>query len=243
MPAPWPHTARTDTTMTDAMPNTSALRRLMVWLSPAFPTGGFAYSHGLEWAVEAGDVVDRQTLHHWLADILRHGGGRSDAILFRHAHATAADVAGLRDLAELAAALGPSRERRAETLGQGGAFAAALAPWPTPPLAALGAEIGADRIAYPVAVGAACGAHGIPADAAAGAYLTAFTANLISAAVRLIPLGQSAGVAALAGLEAVIEEVATATAGATLDDLGGACFRADITAMRHETQYTRLFRS
>jgi len=221
----------------------SALRRLMVWLSPAFPTGGFAYSHGLEWAVEAGDVTDRRTLHDWLADILRRGGGWSDAILVRHAHAAAHDIATLRDLAELAAALGPSRERRAETLGQGGAFVAALTPWPTPLLAGLAGEIGAERIAYPVAVGAACGAHGIPADAASGGYLTAFAANLISAAVRLIPLGQSAGVAALAGLDATIGEVAATSAEATLDELGGACFRADIAAMRHETQYTRLFRS
>ena len=127
------------------------------------------------------------------------------------------------------------RERRLETLDQGTAFIAAAAAWRPPPLP--------DRVAYPVAVGALAGHHGIDADATTAAYLQAFAANLISAAVRLVPLGQSTGLRALAALEPVILQVAAASRTATLDDLGGCAFRSDLAAMRHETQHTRLFRT
>ena len=130
-----------------------------------------------------------------------------------------------------------------ETLGQGGAFIAAATPWHTPALIALVARIGRERIAYPVAVGALAGAHAIAEDAVAAGYLETFIANLISAAVRLVPLGQTAGLRVLATLEPVILRVAEQTRTATLDDIGGCAFRSDIAAMRHETQYTRLFRS
>jgi urease accessory protein len=208
------------------------LLRLLAWLSPAFPTGAFAYSHGIEWAVEVGDITDGDTLRDWLADLLVHGAARSDAILLRHAHRRDAD---LDALAELAAAAAPSRERQAETLNQGAAFIRAARSWGCPTLP--------DPVAYPVAVGALAGLHGIDADATATAYLQGVMTNLISAAVRLVPLGQSTGLVVLAALEPVILRVAAETRGATLDDLGGAAFRSDLAAMRHETQYTRLFRS
>jgi urease accessory protein len=147
----------------------------------------------------------------------------------------------LTNIAELAAATQPSRERQAETLGQGGAFALAASVWGAPLLAAL-LDTGGPA-PYPVAVGALAAAHGVAEDDAALGLLHAFTANLVSAAVRLVPLGQTAGLRVLAMLEATVAEVAAGTGTATLDDLGGACFRSDIAAMRHETQYTRLFRS
>src|SRR5437763_6076461 len=140
------------TTMTIADP---ALIRLLMWLSPAFPTGGFAYSHGLEWAVEAGDVRDQDSALDWIADLLAHGAGRSDAILLRHAH-RAPDVETLRDLAELATATAASRERRLEMLGQGAAFAAAASVWGGSPLQALPRE----GIPLVVAFGATAAAHG-----------------------------------------------------------------------------------
>ena len=212
----------------------TALLRMLTWLSPAFPTGAFAYSHGLEWAVEAGDVRDESTLREWLEDILERGTGWSDAILLRHAwHAP--DAAALAAIAELAAAMGPSRERRQETLDQGDAFLRAAATWGAPQLAG--------RMAYPVAVGAVAAMHGVPEDAACAGFLHAFATNLVSAAVRLVPLGQSAGLRVLALLEPVLLGVADSTRGLGLDELGGACFRSDIAAMRHETQYTRLFRT
>ena len=219
---------------------TTDLTKLLTWLSPAFPTGAYAYSHALEWAVEAGDVRNETDLLAWLGDVLRHGSGRADAILLRHAHA-ARDPAALAAVAELAAAAQPARERRAETLGQGDAFAIAAEVWGAPWLSALRAT--GQPIAYPVAVGALAAAHGVPADPAALAFLHGFAANLVSAAVRLVPLGQTAGLRVQSALEPIIREVAEATRGAALDDLGGACFRSDIAAMRHETQYTRLFRT
>ena len=219
---------------------TGGLVALLTWLSPAFPTGGFAYSHGLEWAVEAGDVGDEAGLLGWLEDVLRHGAGRADGVLLRQAY-RAADLAGLMAVAELGAAVQPCRERRAEAVGQGDAFAIAAEVWGAPLLAALRAAGGA--IVYPVAVGALARAHGVAEDAAALGFLQAFAANLVSAAVRLVPLGQTAGLRVLAALEGVMREVAEETRAATLDDLGGACFRSDIAAMRHETQYTRLFRT
>ena len=209
-----------------------ALLHLLTWLSPAFPTGAFAYSHGIEWAVDAGDIIDGDTLRDWLADLLTHGAPRTDTILARYAQHPHADLA---MLAELAAATAPARERQAETLNQGAAFMRAARPWGCPNLP--------DPVAYPIAVGALAALHRIDPDATAIAYLHAITVNLISAAVRLVPLGQSTGLAVLAALEPVILRVATETRSATLDDLGGAAFCSDLTAMRHETQYTRLFRS
>ena len=208
------------------------LARLLWFASPAFPTGGFAYSHGLEWAVEAGDVRDAAALSDWLAIVLRDGSGRSDAILLRHAHRAAHDPEGIGLLAELAAAAAPGRERRLETVAQGEAFCLAASAWSDGPPAA-----------YPVAFGAVCGRQGIGEDAACIGYLTSWLGMLVSAGLRLVPLGQSAGLGVLRGLEALLLEVAAETSTAGLDDIGTACFRADIAAMRHETQYSRLFRS
>jgi len=219
-----------------------SLLRLLTWLSPAFPTGGFAWSHGLEWAVEAGDVRDEATLRAWLGAVAAQGAGRSDAILLRHAYRVR-DVEALTEVAALAWAAAPGRERQAETLGQGTAFTLAAAPWPAPLLEALAARIGTAAIAHPVAVGALAAAQGIDEEDVAAGYLHGFVANLTSAGMRLIPLGQSAGLRVIAALEGVVLAVAAATRDAALEDVGGACLRADIAAMRHETQYTRLFRS
>jgi urease accessory protein len=224
---------------------TAALTRLMTWLSPAYPVGAYSYSHGIEWAVEAGDIRDRPTLVAWIEDVMRFGGGWSDAVLFAAGFraAAAGDRAALAGIAELAAAYAPSRERHLETTAQGAAFIAATrAAWPAAALEALAAAL-EPPIAYPVAVAAAAAAHRLALEAALPAYLLAFAANLVSAGLRLIPLGQTDGQRAIAALEPVLRSVAEAAAGAGLDDLGGAAWRADIAAMRHETQYTRLFRT
>jgi urease accessory protein len=224
-------TMTTTTITTDHRP----LLNLLAWLSPAFPVGGFAYSHGLEWAVEAGDVHDGATLRDWLVDVLENGSGRTDAILLRAAHRAWDDADRLAIIAETGLAIAPARERRDETLNQGRAFGLAMTAW--------GGLAGPADMPYSVAIGVACGGHAVPQDDAAMAFLQAFSASLISAAVRLVPLGQSAGLRVLADLEPVILAVAEATRPATLDDLGGCAFRSDVAAMRHETQYTRLFRS
>jgi urease accessory protein len=233
----------TTTTIHTSMGTDAAtLTRLLSWLSPAFPVGGFAYSHGLEWAVEAGDVHDPATLSDWIDAQLAHGSGRTDAILLAHAHRAAGDGAALDALAETARALAPSRERLLETTAQGRAFAAAVAPWAMPGVVALAARHGA-LMPYPIAVGAACGAAGILLSQALPAWLNAFAAWLISAAVRLVPLGQAQGLHVQAALESCIAATAQDAAFATLDEIGGSCFRADLASLRHETQYTRLFRS
>ncbi len=225
--------------MSDLAP--AALLRLLAWLSPSFPTGGFAYSHGIEQAVEAGDIAGADSLGDWLRDMLAFGAARNDAILLRAAWA-ARSAAKLADVAELAAACCASRERQAETLAQGTAFWLAARAWPCAAVENLrGAEAG--PVAYPVAVGAMARAHGIGADEACLAYLQAMAANLISAGVRLIPLGQTAGLRLLATLEPEILQAAELSRVCGVADLGGFCLQADIAAMRHETQYTRLFRS
>jgi urease accessory protein len=224
-----------------------ALLRLLAWLSPAFPTGAFAYSHGLEWAVETADVTDGPTLQGWLSDVITHGAGRSDTILLRHAHRSSRDPVGLAEVIALATAMAPARERQAEALDQGRAFLLATAPWGLPWGLPRGLPRGLPdlppRTSHAVAVGALSGRHGIAEDDAAAAYLQTFTANLISAAVRLVPLGQTTGLRVLAALESIVLQTAAATRNSALDDVGGCAFRSDLAAMRHETQYTRLFRS
>lgn len=238
-------TRHMNTTSTGIHMDDAALYRLMTWLSPGFPVGAYAYSHGLEWAVEDGGVRDRDTLEHWLEDIFQHGGGRSDAILFQHAWtaANAGDRDRFAEINDLAIALAPSRERRVETVDQGRAFLIAIAPtWPWDGAIDIAAHQGAD-IAYPIAVAMAAAGHKVPVRPALHAYLHAVAANLVSAGVRLIPLGQTEGQQLLAHLEPTVHALASEALSADLDGLGGAAFLADIASMRHETQYTRLFRS
>jgi len=223
----------------------SALYRLMAWLSPAYPVGAFSYSSGIEWAVESGDIKDAETLRRWLEVILQQGGGFCDAVFFVHTHLAVArdDDKAVRAVAELAAAFAPSKERYLETTAQGRAFIEATgAAWPCAALDRL-AAIWDGAIAYPVAVAVAAAGHGIAVDAALNAYLHAVTANLISAGVRLIPLGQTDGQRLLAAFEPVVAATTARALATPLDQAGGAAFRADIASMRHETQYTRLFRS
>lgn len=223
----------------------AALYRLMAWLSPSYPVGAFSYSSGIEWAVDAGDIVDAATLTDWLSLMMSHGAGFCDAVLFMHAHCAASenDEAALHDVAELAAAFSPTRERHLETTAQGRAFVdATRAAWPCEALSLL-ARAWDGPVAYPVAVAVACAGHGIASDAALPAFLHAVAANWISAGVRLIPLGQTDGQSVLAALETVIAVTAPKALASSLDDIGSATFRTDIASMRHETQYTRLFRS
>ena len=208
--------------------NARALYRLMAWLSPAYPIGAFSYSSGIEWAIEARDITDAATLERWLAVMIGEGNGFCDAVFFAHAHRAAAqrDDKALRAVAELAAVFAASQERHLETTAQGRAFLdATRAAWPTPALDRLLA-IWDGAAALPVAV----------AVAGAGA-------NLVSAGVRLVPLGQTDGQRVLAALEPVVAATAARALATPLDDVGGAAFRADLASMRHETQHTRLFRS
>jgi len=242
-------TSITPTVITMSAPGTEAESfpelPLLLWLSPAFPVGSFAYSHGLEWTVEAGDVTDAAGLRDWLGDLLRFGAPRNDAILFASAFRAAAakDKEEIARLNELAVALAGAAERRLETVAQGGAFLAAMrGAWPTPAFDLIEAQ-GGEPVAYPIAVALAASGHGLALAPSLQAFVLSLLANLVSAAVRLGPIGQSDGQRVLAGLLHEVRRLAAEAADATPDDLGGCALRSDIAAMRHETQYSRLFRS
>lgn len=223
-----------------------ALYRLLAWLSPAYPIGGFSYSHGVETAIEEGFVTNRASLVAWLQTVLDAGTGRVDGALFAAAWraADARDWPAFDSIAERAAAWRGTSEMALESRQQGGSFLSITrTAWPNPDLDAAHERLSGE-IALPVAVALAAASHGIALDAALEGYLHAFTANLISAAVRAVPLGQSDGQIALASLEPAVRRVAEAALAVTdLDEVGTATPLLDWCSMRHETQYTRLFRS
>ncbi len=215
----------------------------MAWLSPTYPVGSFAYSHGLEWAAEAGDVRDEASLADWLGDVLEHGAGRNDMILAANAHRVADDEPALVVVNTLALALAPSRELLLETSQQGRSFLdATVAAWSCPALSSVAAAL-PGAVAFPVALGAAAGAHGLPRRETLAAYGLAFVQNLVSAALRCAPIGQSAGIRVVAALTPRVAALADAVQDWNTDALGSATFRVDLGAMRHETQYSRIFRS
>lgn len=206
------------------------LQILTLWFSPAFPVGSYSYSHGLEWAIEAGWVHDRQTLEDWVSDLLEFGAGRSDAILMAQAFRAEDPSA----VAELAEALTPSSERHLETMAQGTAFArTASAVW----------DLDLSALPYPVTVGRAARLLDLPLSMLLTLFLQSFAANVISAGVRLIPLGQSQGQATTAAILPLASRIAASAENAGLEEIGGVAIRADIASMLHETQYTRLYRS
>jgi urease accessory protein len=223
----------------------AALYRLMTWLSPAYPVGAFSYSSGIEWAVEAGDINDAETLRRWLEAMLTKGVGMSDGIFFAQTHraVTCGANAALVEVAELAAAFVPTRERHLETTKLGRAFIEVTrAAWPCTALTKLN-EIWGGPVTYPVAVGVACAGHAIALAPALHAFLTGVSSNWVSAGVRLIPLGHTDGQRVLKALEPAVTTTAQRVLAARLDDVSSATFRADLASVMHETQYTRLFRS
>ena len=217
----------TDRTVGDGV---SAQQILTTWFSPAYPVGAFSYSHGLEPAVERGVVTDVQSLHAWTEDLLRYGSGRTDAILLRHAYASDDPV----DLSALAEALAPSQERHLETVAQGAACARTTsAAW----------DVSLAEGPYPVVVGQAAKKIGAPLDETVTLFLQAFAANIVSAGVRLVPLGQTDGQIITSRLLSLAAEISNATRDADIWDIGGCAIVADLSSMLHETQRTRLYRS
>lgn len=226
----------------------SGLARLMTWLSPGFPVGAFAYSHGLEYAVEDGQVTDADSLTQWVDGIVTFGAGRVDASLFRAAFEAVRDGDDVRlaRVTERADVQRGSAEMALESASQGRAFLQTLLRvWPKPRLARWFDELAhtGREPAYAVSVGVACALAGVPLRAALTAYLTAFAANLVSAVVRLVPLGQTDGQRAVAALEETVVAAVNAAMRRDPDDLGSAALTVDWMSMQHETQYTRIFRS
>jgi urease accessory protein len=224
--------------------------KLFAWLSPAMPVGAYSYSHGLESAVEAGRVADAAGLRAYVETVLRHGAGRQDGLWLRAAYAatTSGTFEGwsLAEIVTTAAALRGTRELALESAAQGQALLTMLRKaWPAAELDALDRSCRDARVEPPYAVvlGVACAAHRLPLAASLAAFLQAFAANLISAGIRLIPLGQSDGQRLTAALEGTVHEVVAAVMAGSLEDLGSAAPVIDLLSMAHETQYTRLFRS
>lgn len=225
----------------DGMADEAAFYRLLTWCSPAFPTGGFSYSHGLETAVAEGLATDAAGLREWAAGALEFGAGRVDGAWLAAAHTAAAagDWERLRAVADAAAAQRASGELALESAAQGEAFLrTARAAWPHPWLDRLDPA----RAPHSVAVGLTAAAHGVGLRAALLGWLHGFAAGLVSAGVRLIPLGQTDGQRVMAALEPVVRRVLAAARGGG-DAPGAATPVADWCAMAHETQWTRLFRS
>jgi urease accessory protein len=224
------------------------LLRLQTWLSPAFPAGSYSYSHGLEWAVEAGYVHDRPSLVDWLAADLRYGSGRNEGIFFREAWSSAmrGDRVKLLEIAELAAAFRGTSEFALESAQQAASYRLTLSRvWLDLFLDEI-AESLADRgipLSVAVVLGIRCAKENIPMVLALPAFLQSYIANLVTAGVRLIPLGQTDGQATIAALEDTVLATSADAATATIHDLGSAAFMVDLASMAHETQYTRLFRS
>lgn len=220
-----------------------ALYQLMSWLSPSYPVGAYTYSHGLEHAVESGWVTDAATTRAWVEQIVAAGDGHVDAVTLAHAYRGAGSVQQVAQIVEFANAFIPTAELELESTMQGAAFLDITEKaWATKALIELRSVI-VGPIPYPVAVGIAAAGHKVPLEATLHAYLHAFAANMVSAAVRLIPLGQTDGQLITAALGDVIPAVVKRAVDADLDTLSTNTLMADIGSMKHETQYTRLFRS
>jgi urease accessory protein len=233
--------------MTD--PHVHAQLALQAWLSPAYPVGAYAYSHGLETAADKGTVHDAASLEDWLNDVLRHGSGWNDAIFIAEVFRIHCDLEGdtwilaLCELAELACAMTGTAELRQECLQQGTAFLdVTQKAWPHAALDALAENIGANT-AYPVCFGASAAVHGCDPAQTINVYLFAMLSNWVSASVRMNIVGQSAGQQIAAALASRIETVTAAALASSLDDLGGCSFLNDIASFHHESQNARLFRS
>ena len=225
-----------------------SLLRMQSWLSPAFPTGSYSYSHGIEWAIEARHIHDRESFVDWLEADLRYGSGRNEAIFFIEAWRSAAndDRGKLLEIAELAAAFRGTSEFALETSQQATACLATLRRvWPDPLIESLSELLSGLRIApvFSIILGVRAARQDIPATLALPAFLQSYLANLVTAGVRLVPLGQTDGQLGIAELEPAVLAVAAQAEQATIHDLGSAAFMVDLASASHETQYTRLFRS
>ena len=227
----------------------AALYDLLSWMSPSYPIGAFAHSSGLEWAVEAGHAIDRRSADQWIGTMIDHGPIRTDAVVFVHAHRAVQALDGDRflQIAELAAASLTGHERRVEATAQGAAFRRIAAATAQASALAMLDAIEDDALSYPIAVACLTAAHGVRLEEALTAFLHGVVANLVSAAQRLIPLGQTDGQLILRSLRervfALVAEAVDLDDGDPFEQFGSAGLYADLACMAHETQYTRLFRT
>ena len=219
-------------TETRPMPTPIDVRFLTLtqWLSPAFPTGAFAYSHGIETAIHEGWIANAKDLERWLRDCLSDGSGRADAIWLRLAYTSDDPL----EIDAKARAFALARERLCEADRQGAAFIATVnAIW----------DLALPEMLLPVAVGRAARLTKLDVDAAVTLYLQSFVVNITLAAIRLSPIGQTAGQQIIQSLQSLCLEIAEETKAADADDVYGNAFLSDIASMAHETLEPRLFQS
>jgi urease accessory protein len=214
------------------------LTRLLSWMSPVFPIGGFAYSQGLERAVGDRLVKNSDTMFEWIATILTHGSQWNDAVLFCQSWRVAGNVDNIARLSQLAQAIAGSKERYNETMNQGAAFIDAASHWFSEDWKKM-----QSGLVLPVAVGMASGLCCIEMQTALNAYLHTYVSNQLQAAIRLAVFGQDGAASLLARLEATIANNSIRASSSSLDELGSIAFTAEISAMNHETQQPRLFLS
>jgi urease accessory protein len=225
------------------MTDMAALYRLIAWTSPSFPTGAFSYSHGLEWAVEAGSVSTEEDVLAWIEHALSCGVGRVDGAMLAAAYRAGGDPGRLSDLIDLASAWRATAETALEALQPGAAFLSTVrAAWPSPILDRFAMLCGDRKPGLALCFGVAA-AITAPLDLALQCYLGAFAAHQVSAGVRLVPLGQTAGQRVIAALEPAVAGAALRAEKDDIDRIGTTSWAMDIASMRHETQTTRLFRS
>jgi urease accessory protein len=230
------------------------LLALLQLASPALPVGGFAYSQGLEKAIEDGLVHDAAGARRWIGDLLTLSMARWEAPLWLRAFdaAAAGDAARLAHWnAELLAAR-ETAELRAETQQMGASLLRVLPALgvDAAPRAASGrpdadaATVPADApIAFPAAFAFACAHLGVDREAGLLAYLWSWAENQALVAVKSVPLGQQAGQALLAALHGAIAAAVQTAAALGDDQLGSAALGLALASARHETQYSRLYRS
>ena len=231
------------TTIMTTMITEPALAALLAWTSPSYPIGGFSYSHGLEAAVEAGDVTNRATLIDYVAAVMTRGGGWVDLVLFAHGWRAAADETAFDTIAETAAAFRATSETALESRQMGLSFLSVTRnAWPHPGLDHFAARI-TGPVAHAAVAALAARLHAVPLAPALTAFGHATAANLVSAGVRLVPLGQTDGQIATAALAPIIAAAITRAQATDLDDLGTASPLLEFASLAHETQYSRLFRS
>lgn len=229
--------------MPTVMVTSDSLYRLMTWLSPSYPVGAYTFSQGIETAVEAELIATGEDAENWIADMLRCGNGQADVAFLARAWEAASDAKQLRTIVEHVLAFQPTAELRREITAQGDAFLkASTAIWKCEEIELLQSVLVAG-CPYPVAVGVAAKGHGVERHAAMVAFAQGYVSNLVSAAVRLIPLGQTDGQRIIANLMPLVLETVDTVADIPLENVATATIIADILSMQHESQYTRLFRS
>lgn len=222
-----------------------ALVRLLQLASPALPIGGYSYSQGLEWMIACGAVGDAPTARQWIGDVLEHVLARGEAaVIWRLLGACArGDVAGFVEWNAWFRASRETRELRAETEQMGSSLVQLVADLGLFDDALGATARAAAPVTLPAAFALAAHAFAIPVDSALTGFLVAWLENQVLVAVKALPLGQVAGQRLLYALGARIPAVAGVAIALHDDDVASFAPGIALASARHETQYSRLFRS